>query len=72
VGPYTPVVRAGGWLVVSGQVGLAGGGLVDGGVGAQLAQAIANLSELLAAEGSSLATSSRRRSSCGTWATTPP
>ena len=54
VGPYTPVVRAGGWLVVSGQVGLAGGGLVDGGVGAQVAQAIANLSELLAAEGSSL------------------
>ena len=55
VGPYTPVVRAGGFLVASGQLGLAGGALVEGGVGAQLAQAVDNLSGLLAAEGASLA-----------------
>ncbi len=54
VGPYTPVVRAGGWLVASGQLGLADGALVDGGVGAQLTQAITNLAGLLEAEGGSL------------------
>ena len=31
VGPYTPVVRAGDWLVVSGQVGIVDGKLVPGG-----------------------------------------
>ena len=55
VGPYTPVVRAGDWLVVSGQLGLLGGQLVEGGTAAQLAQAITNLSGLLASEGASLA-----------------
>lgn len=54
VGPYTPIVRAGGWLIASGQLGLADGALVDGGVGAQLRQAIANLAGLLEAEGASL------------------
>ncbi len=53
--PYTPVVRAGEWLVVSGQLGLQGGELVPGGTGAQLRQAIANLATLLDGEGSSLA-----------------
>jgi len=43
VGPYTPVVRAGEWLVVSGQVGLADGKLVSGGLEDELRQAIANL-----------------------------
>lgn len=51
VGPYTPIVAAGGWLVASGQLGLSGGALVEGGVGAQLAQAIANLAGLLEGEG---------------------
>jgi 2-iminobutanoate/2-iminopropanoate deaminase len=55
VGPYTPVVRAGGWLVVSGQLGLADGRLVDGGVPAELTRAIANLAGLLTAEGAGLA-----------------
>lgn len=55
VGPYTPVVRAGGWLVVSGQIGLRDGSLVAGGVPEQLTQAIANLSSLLEAEGATLA-----------------
>lgn len=51
VGPYTPIVRAGEWLVVSGQVGLRDGRLVDGGLVGQLQQALANLEGLLAAEG---------------------
>ncbi len=55
VGPYTPIVRAGEWLVCSGQVGQAGGTLVSGGVAAQTAQAVANLAALLEAEGASLA-----------------
>ena len=54
VGPYTPVVRAGEWLICSGQIGLADGALVDGGVQAQARQALANLAGLLAGEGASL------------------
>ena len=55
VGPYTPVVRAGEWLVVSGQLGLVDGELVNGGVPEQLQQALDNLAGLLAGEGASLA-----------------
>lgn len=54
VGPYTPVVRAGDWLVVSGQVGIADGHLVPGGVVGELRQAIANLEAHLATEGARL------------------
>jgi 2-iminobutanoate/2-iminopropanoate deaminase len=54
VGPYTPIVRAGEWLVVSGQVGIADGKLVSGGLEAELRQAIANLEGLLASEGATL------------------
>jgi 2-iminobutanoate/2-iminopropanoate deaminase len=54
VGPYTPLVRAGDWLVASGQVGQVGGKLVSGGVVAELEQAIANLRGLLEDAGSSL------------------
>lgn len=54
VGPYTPVVRAGDWLVVSGQVGLADGKLVTGGVQDQLRQALDNLRGLLEGEGAGL------------------
>jgi 2-iminobutanoate/2-iminopropanoate deaminase len=54
VGPYTPVVRAGDWLVVSGQLGLVEGKLVNGGTVEQLAQAIDNLRGLLAQHGASL------------------
>ena len=54
VGPYTPLVRAGGWLVASGQLGLAGGALVEGAVPEQLRQAIANLADLLAGAGAAL------------------
>jgi 2-iminobutanoate/2-iminopropanoate deaminase len=54
VGPYTPVVRAGEWLVCSGQLGLKDGALVPGGVAEQVAQAIQNIASLLAGEGASL------------------
>ena len=55
VGPYSPVVRAGGWLVCSGQIGLRDGAVVDGGVRAQTVQAMSNLRALLEGEGASLA-----------------
>jgi 2-iminobutanoate/2-iminopropanoate deaminase len=54
VGPYTPVVRAGDWLIVSGQVGLDAGALVDGGIQAEVRQALGNLAALLEGEGASL------------------
>lgn len=55
LGPYTPIVRAGDWLIVSGQLGLRDGALVDGGVSAQTAQAIENLKGQLATMGATLA-----------------
>jgi 2-iminobutanoate/2-iminopropanoate deaminase len=48
VGPYTPVVRAGDWIIVSGQLGLRDGVLVEGGVAEQTAQAVVNLAVHLA------------------------
>jgi len=53
VGPYTPIVRAGDWLIVSGQVGVEGGKLPDG-VAAQTAQAVRNVAAQLATEGAAL------------------
>ena len=55
LGPYTPVVRAGDWLIVSGQVGMQEGALVDGGVAAQTEQAVANVAAQLATVGGTLA-----------------
>lgn len=52
-GPYTPIVRAGDWLVVSGQVGLGPDGLADG-VVEQTKQALANVRALLESEGASM------------------
>ncbi|MEY3744633.1 MAG: hypothetical protein RL430_769 [Actinomycetota bacterium] len=54
VGPYTPVVRAGDWIIVSGQLGIVDGKIVDGGVKAQTAQAVENLKGQLASVGASL------------------
>lgn len=54
VGPYSPIVRAGGWLVTSGQIGLRDGAIVNGGVKAQTVQALANLRTVLEGEGASL------------------
>jgi 2-iminobutanoate/2-iminopropanoate deaminase len=53
VGPYTPIVRAGDWLITSGQIGIAGGVLALG-FEAQLRQAMANLAGLLESEGAAL------------------
>ena len=53
--PYTPVVRAGPWLIVSGQVGLRDGTLVAGGVRAEAEQALYNLAARLADNGAGLA-----------------
>jgi 2-iminobutanoate/2-iminopropanoate deaminase len=54
LGPYTPVVRAGDWIIVSGQLGLHDGALVAGGVAAQTAKAVENLKGQLASVGASL------------------
>ena len=54
VGPYTPIVRAGDWLVVSGQVGLLDGRLVSGGVTGEVTQSVANLEAQLATQGAKL------------------
>jgi 2-iminobutanoate/2-iminopropanoate deaminase len=51
LGPYTPVVRAGDWVIVSGQLGVVDGKIVKGGVAAQTAQAIINLKSQLASAG---------------------
>jgi 2-iminobutanoate/2-iminopropanoate deaminase len=48
------MVRAGEWLVCSGQIGIADGALVEGGLEAELRQAIANLRALLATEAATL------------------
>jgi 2-iminobutanoate/2-iminopropanoate deaminase len=54
-GPYSPIVRAGDWLVTAGQVGIGGdGGLVEGGIQAQTRQALRNVEALLQQEGASL------------------
>jgi 2-iminobutanoate/2-iminopropanoate deaminase len=53
--PYSPIVEAGDWLIVSGQIGLRDGTMVAGGVTAEFRQAVGNLSELLRSHGASLA-----------------
>jgi len=55
IGPYTPVVRAGDWIIVSGQLGLRDGAIVPGGVKAQTTQAIVNLKAHLASQGATIA-----------------
>ena len=52
--PYTPVVRAGDWVIVSGQLGMKDGVLVPGGVRAQTEQAVINLKAQLATMGASI------------------
>ena len=54
VGPYTPIVRAGDFLVISGQLGLVDGEMVSGGVEAETTQALRNMAALLEGEGASL------------------
>lgn len=54
LGPYTPAVRAGDFLFVSGHIGARDGTLVDGGVAGQTAQVVANLAARLAENGADL------------------
>ena len=54
LGPYTPVVRAGDWVIVSGQLGVVDGKIVAGGVAKQTAQAVVNLKAQLASAGCSI------------------
>jgi 2-iminobutanoate/2-iminopropanoate deaminase len=54
LGPYTPVVKSGEWIVCSGQLGLSDGALVSGGVAAETTQAVANLAGLLESQGAAL------------------
>ncbi len=54
LGPYSPFVRAGDFIIVSGQGGMRDGALVEGGVSAQTAQTMANVAERLAEAGATL------------------
>jgi 2-iminobutanoate/2-iminopropanoate deaminase len=54
LGPYTPAVRAGDLVIVSGQVGMRDGELADGGVAGQTAAAVENLAARLAEMGAAL------------------
>jgi 2-iminobutanoate/2-iminopropanoate deaminase len=48
VGPYSPAVRAGDFVVLAGQVGLgADGKLVDGGIDTEVRQVLANVEAVL-------------------------
>ncbi len=58
IGPYSPIVRAGPWLICSGQLGILpaedGGApsMVEGGAPEQISQALANADHLLRSAGS--------------------
>jgi 2-iminobutanoate/2-iminopropanoate deaminase len=54
LGPYSPVVRAGDFVIVSGQGGIADGVKVDGGVRAETVQTMKNLAAQLATVDASL------------------
>ena len=54
LGPYTPVVRAGDFVIVSGQGGMRDGVKVDGGVRAETVQTMQNVAAQLATVGASL------------------
>ncbi len=54
VGPYTPIVRGGDVLYTSGQIGIAAGAIVEGGLEAELRRAFVNLREVLSSANASL------------------
>lgn len=54
VGPYSPIMRAGDLLLVSGQIGIVDGVLVDDGLEAQTHRCFDNLEAVLASEGAAL------------------
>lgn len=53
IGPYSPWVRAGSWIIVSGQIGLVAGELAEG-VAAQTAAALGHLETRLAEAGAEI------------------
>ncbi len=53
-GPYSPFVRAGDFIIVSGQGGMLDGAVVEGGVTAQTEQTMRNVADRLADAGASL------------------
>jgi len=54
LGPYTPIVRAGDFIIVSGQGGLLDGTKVDGGLVPETKQTMKNIESLLATMGASM------------------
>jgi 2-iminobutanoate/2-iminopropanoate deaminase len=54
LGPYSPFVRAGDFIIVSGQGGMRDGVVVEGGVAAQTAETMRNISARLADAGAEL------------------
>jgi 2-iminobutanoate/2-iminopropanoate deaminase len=54
LGPYSPFVRAGDFIIVSGQGGMVDGAVIEGGVTAQTEQTMRNLSDRLADAGAQL------------------
>ena len=56
IGPYTPAVKAGGLVFISGQLGIVPetGAIIEGGIEAETRQALTNLKNLLEAAGASL------------------
>jgi 2-iminobutanoate/2-iminopropanoate deaminase len=54
LGPYSPVVRAGDFIIVSGQGGMRDGAIVEGGVAAQTTVAMQHIADRLAEVGASL------------------
>ena len=54
LGPYSPFVRAGDLIIVSGQGGMKDGALVEGGVTAETEQTMANVETQLTAAGATL------------------
>lgn len=55
LGPYSPFVRAGDFVIISGQGGMRDGAVVEGGVTAQTEQTMRNLADRLAEAGATLA-----------------
>ena len=57
IGPYSPAIRAGNFLFISGQVGFdpATGALIDGDISAQTDQVMRNIGALLEAAGADFA-----------------
>ncbi len=54
LGPYSPFVRAGDLVIVSGQGGMRDGVIVEGGVAAQTEQTMTNVAAVLAEAGATM------------------